>query len=93
MTRARRAVFAILTIVAMLSVSASSLSAAHTHQKDSVDRCGVCSAAHLAVDHVARVQILPAPEFQFLAPLPVETHRRENLTAPVFLIRGPPRSL
>jgi hypothetical protein len=90
---ALRKVSVILAIVAMLCVSAASVSAAHSHLKEPVDRCSVCSTAHLAARQIAVIQIHHSLELQsFLAPA-VNFQRIENLGVLSILTRGPPRSL
>jgi len=59
--RTLRMVAAIFAITAMLCVSAASVSASHAHLKEPIDRCDVCSAAHLTAQQIAVVQIVHAP--------------------------------
>jgi hypothetical protein len=90
--RALRFFAVILAITAMLCVSAASVSAAHTHLKEPVDRCGVCQTAHLTTQKVATVQVLHAPELQSLLATPITVQRPESGETLVLLTRGPPSS-
>ena len=62
--RALRIAAVILAITAMLSVSAASVSAAHAHSKEPVDRCNVCCTAHMAAQQVAVITLVHPPEIQ-----------------------------
>lgn len=92
-SRALRIVAVIFAITAMLCVSAASVSAAHTHLKEPVDRCGVCQTAHLATQQVAIVQILHGPELQNLLTPQTAVQRVESTGIFTSLSRGPPSSL
>ncbi len=91
--RALRIFVAIFSIVAMLCVSAVSVSAAHTHLNQPVDRCDVCSAAHMTAERVAVVQVVHALEVQHYVPRPVTLQNIASRGILAFLTRGPPASL
>jgi hypothetical protein len=86
-----RIVAVFFTLVAMLCVSAASLSAAHSHHLNKpVDQCSVCCTAHMTAGEVATIQFVHAPEgHTFDTPLavaPVLESRAITST----LTRGPP---
>ena len=88
--RVLRFIAVIVAIAAMLCVSAASVSAAHSHVKEPVDRCGVCQTAHMAAKQVAFIRIPHAPELQSLLAPAVIVQRIESRTVLVILTRGPP---
>jgi TATA-box binding protein (TBP) (component of TFIID and TFIIIB) len=88
--RTLRMVAAIFAITAMLCVSAASVSASHAHLKEPIDRCDVCSAAHLTAQQIAVVQIVHAPELRSLVAPLVTARRIESRGVVVLLTRGPP---
>ena len=91
--RAFRVLAVILAIAAMLCVSAASVSSAHAHLNAPTDRCDVCFTAHLAVQQVAAIQMIHAPQLEsFLAPQ-AAIQRIESLRMLALLTRGPPSSL
>ena len=90
--RALRLVAVILAIAAMLGVSAASVSAAHTHVKDPVGRCDICSTAHQAARRIVVVQVIHAPNVHSRIALPVAIRRVESRSALTLLTRGPPSS-
>lgn len=92
-SRVLRLASVILAITAMLCVCVASVSAAHTHLKDPIDRCDVCCTAHQAAQQVALVQVVQTLELQsFLVP-PVAIQRVESPVILAFLTRGPPASV
>ena len=91
--RALRFFAVILAVGAMLCVSAASVSAAHTHLKEPIDRCNVCYTAHQTAQQVAVVQVIHAPELQSLVAPPVSLQRFESRGVLAILTRGPPSSL
>jgi hypothetical protein len=92
-SRPVRFLVVIFAIVAMLCVSAASVSATHSHVKEPVDRCGVCYTAHMAAEQVAVLQILHRPELRILLAAPVTIHRIESRSVLALLTRGPPSFL
>jgi hypothetical protein len=83
----------ILAMVAMLGVSASSLSADHAHLSSPADHCDVCVTAHMAAQQVAVVQVIHSLELQsFLSP-PDAIQRVQSRSILAVLTRGPPASL
>jgi hypothetical protein len=93
MPRALRLVAVILAITAMLGVSAASVSAAHTHVKEPVGRCDICSTAHQAAQRIVVVQAIHAPNLYSRMAPPVAIQRVESRSALTLLTRGPPSSL
>jgi len=91
--RSLRMVAVILAIAAMLCVSAASVSAAHTHSKEPVGRCDVCSTAHQAAQQIVVAPVVHAPHVQSQLAKPIEIHRIESRTVLTLLTRGPPSSL
>jgi hypothetical protein len=87
-----RTVSVLLAIVAMLCVSAASVSAAHTHLKDPVDSCDVCCTAHMAARQVAEIQVIHAPQIQSILPPPAAIQAVESRGVLSKLTRGPPYS-
>ena len=88
--RALRIFSVILAVAAMLCVSAVSVSAAHTHLKEPVDRCNVCCTAHQAAQQVVVVHVVHALELQSLMARPVSVQRVEAVGVLAFSTRGPP---
>jgi len=88
-----RNIAVILAIASMLWVSAASVSAGHTHAKQPIDQCSVCSAAHMAVQQVAFIQAVHAPQLQSILSMPVAVEPIESRGLLAFLNRGPPSSL
>lgn len=91
--RALRMVTVILAITAMLCVSAASVSAAHTHLKEPVGRCDVCTTAHQAAQRIFVVQVVHAPKLDSRMAKPVAIPRVESRNVLTRLTRGPPSSL
>jgi hypothetical protein len=91
--RALRATFVMLAITAMLCVSAASVSAAHTHLKEPVDRCDICCTAHLVAQQVAVIQVIHALELQSILSRYVAVRRIESRGVLSLLTRGPPSAL
>jgi hypothetical protein len=92
-SRALRILAVIFAITAILCVSAASVSAAHTHIKEPVDRCDVCYTAHLTAQRVAVIQVVHELQLQrFLAP-PERIQHVESRGVIALLTRGPPSSL
>lgn len=90
---ALRSLTVVLAITAMLSVSAASVSVAHTHLKEPVDRCNVCQTAHLATQQIIVVQIIHGPELQSLFAPQATIQRVDSRSVFTSLTRGPPSSL
>jgi hypothetical protein len=91
--RAFRTIAVILAVASMLCVSAASVSAGHTHAKQPIDQCSVCYTAHMAVQQVAFIQAVHAPELQSLLSMPVAIESVESHGVLAFLNRGPPSAL
>ena len=91
--RALRLLTVILAITAMLCVSAASVSAAHSHLKEPVDRCNVCYTAHLAAQQVAAIQVTHSLQLQSFLALPEAIQYVESRGVLTILTRGPPSSL
>lgn len=92
-SRALRVFSAILAIAAMLCVLAASVSAAHTHVKEPVGRCDVCSAAHQTAQRIAVIQVVHAPALHSRMAQPVAAPRVESHSVLTLHTRGPPYSL
>ena len=90
---ALRVVTVILTIAAMLCVSAASLSAAHTHVNEPVGSCSVCYTAHQAAQQISVVQVIHAPELQSILAPSVSIQQIDSRGVLALLTRGPPSSL
>ena len=91
--RALQIVSVILAITAMLSVSAASVSAAHTHVKGPFGRCDVCSTAHQAAQQSVVVQVVRAPNLHSRMAQPVAIQRVDSRSVLTLLTRGPPSAL
>lgn len=92
-SRTLRVLAVVLAIAAILCVSAASVSAAHTHLKEPVDRCDVCYTAHLTAQRAVVIQVVHELQLQsFLAP-PEGIHHVESRGVIALLTRGPPSSL
>ncbi len=88
--RALRLASVILAITAMLCVSAASVSSAHTHLKEPVDRCGVCITAHQAAQQVVVVHMIHALELHGLLARTFAIRHVESDGVFDLLTRGPP---
>lgn len=91
MSRALRILAVLLTLTAMLSVSAASLSAEHSHHRlQPADQCTVCCTAHMTVSEIAVIHVIHAPEVRsFESPL-ITVRDAESRTITSSLTRGPP---
>jgi hypothetical protein len=91
MFRALRIFAVLFALTAMLSVSAASLSAAHSHHRlEPADQCSVCCTAHMTASEIAVIHVVYAPELRsFESPL-ITVRDAESRTITSSLTRGPP---
>lgn len=91
--RGLRFMVVLLAVLAMLGVSAASVSSEHSHLRGPSDRCDVCVAAHMSASPAVVSPVLHAPEpVRSFASLPVVL-RANSRSVLTLVTRGPPENL
>ena len=88
-----RQIALVFAMLAMLLVAVASASPAHTHLNSAADRCDICSAAHMAAQQVATVQVFHSLEIRNFIAAPEAVQRVESRSVLALVTRGPPASL
>ncbi|HYA18033.1 MAG TPA: hypothetical protein VEF06_11235 [Bryobacteraceae bacterium] len=85
-----RTLVLLVTLAAMLGVSAASITPAHLHLNSSASRCDLCFTAHFAAVQSPAVQSVHAPELSGPTALLQPYSRYQSLASRPSSSRGPP---